>query len=118
MTSSSSVDRQGVSFSGNELTVERRTLHMPHKILDAGRFPLGVVVVFDYMELPKHKRCENLWALDLNGNRLWVAEAPDSPANSYVNLVSTEPLKAWNFACFVCTLDSVSGRLVEAEFTK
>lgn len=112
------MDRTDLSFRGNLLSVCGNELSLPHKILDAGRFSSGIAVVFDYMEFDEERRCENLWAIDSSGNRLWVAEAPDSPANAYVNLVSSKPLKAWNFACFLCTLNPVSGRLVEAEFTK
>jgi hypothetical protein len=116
--SSSAVDRNGLSFAGRVLTVDGKDIRMPHVLIDAARFESGVVVVFDYMEFEKAKRCENLWGLDLDANRLWVAEAPGSSANSYVSLVSSKPLKAWNFACFICTLDPASGRLLEAKFTK
>lgn len=116
--SSPVVDRTGISFAGRVLTIDGTDFAMPHTILDAGRFDFGIVAVFDYMELEKTKRCENLWGLDPKGNRLWVAEAPDAPANAYVSLVSSRPLKAWNFACFLCTLDGSTGRLMNAEFTK
>ena len=116
--SSSAVDRYGLSFAGRVLTVDGKDIRMPHTILDAARFESGIAVVLDYMEFEKAKRCENLWGFDLDANRLWVAEAPDSPANAYVSLVNSRPLKAWNFACFICTLEPSSGRLLDAEFTK
>ncbi|TFW08104.1 hypothetical protein E4K72_08055 [Oxalobacteraceae bacterium OM1] len=118
MSLSALIDRQGLTFSGRDLSVGNRTLKMPYTILDAGRFASGIAVVFDYMEFDKSERCENLWAIDLEGNRVWIAEAPDVPANAYVSLISTQPLKAWNFACYICTLEPECGRLIEAEFAK
>ena len=53
------------------------------------------------------------------GGKLWTAEHPGTgAADAYVEFMSEDPLIIWNFACFRCTIDPVSGKLLEAQFTK
>lgn len=78
-----------------------------------------VLIIFDYMEYPQGCSARNLVAYDKNQNELWVAENPSSsPVDAYVNFVSSKPLKVWNFACYICTLDPQTGKLLDSQFTK
>jgi hypothetical protein len=88
-------------------------------VLEACAIESRVVVVFDYMSFPRHEQAKNLVAYDLNRNLLWVAEHPTTEAaDTYVNIVEENPLKAWNFAGYVCEIDIETGKLLRAEFTK
>ena len=88
-------------------------------VLDARQIGAKVIVVFDYMSFPKRQQAKNLMAYDLNRNLLWIAEHPTTEAaDTYVNIVDENPLKAWNFACYVCEIDIDTGRLLHAQFTK
>jgi len=88
-------------------------------VLDAHQIGDRVVVVFDYASFPKGHQAKNLVAYDLNRNLLWVAEHPTTDdTDTYVKITQETPLKAWNFACFVCEIDIETGKLVRAQFTK
>jgi hypothetical protein len=88
-------------------------------VLDAHQIDDKVVLVFDYMSFPKGEQAKNLMAYDLERNLLWVAEHPTKEAaDTYVEIVDENPLKAWNFACYLCEIDIQTGRLLHAEFTK
>lgn len=78
-----------------------------------------VVLIYDYMAGPRHRQFQNLEAFSFSGERLWTAEHPTSEtADAYVEFISTSPLAVWNFACYRCTIDPSSGRLIESQFTK
>jgi len=71
------------------------------------------------MDFPQGRPAKNLVAYDLSQNELWRAETPEGgPADDYVNFISEDPLKAWNFASYVCTIDIMTGCLLEKLFTK
>ena len=79
----------------------------------------GLFVVFDYMSFPKLQQAKNLMAYDLSQKLLWVAEHPTTDiTDTYVEITQEAPLKAWNFACFVCDIDIETGKLLHAKFTK
>ncbi|MBI5684029.1 MAG: hypothetical protein HZC54_03015 [Verrucomicrobia bacterium] len=88
-------------------------------ILDARRIGDRIVVVFDYMAFPRNAQARNLMAFDLQKKHLWTAEHPtNQTSDTYVKIVSEEPLRACNFASFDCHIDLETGRLLHAEFTK
>jgi hypothetical protein len=71
------------------------------------------------MDFPNGRPAQNLVAYDLHQSELWRAENPEGGgADAYVNFLSENPLTAWNFACYVCTIDPGTGRLIEKQFTK
>ena len=78
-----------------------------------------VLCIFDYMEYPQDSPAANLVAYDMNKNELWAAENPSSsPVDAYVNFITANPLKVWNFACYICTIDPETGKLLDSQFTK
>lgn len=88
-------------------------------ILDAHRIGDKIIVVFDYMSFPRHAQARNLMAFDLHKTHLWTAEHPTSQtSDTYVNIISEQPLRACNFASFDCQIDLETGKLLAAEFTK
>jgi hypothetical protein len=88
-------------------------------VLDAHQVRDRIVIVFDYMSFPRHQQAKNLMAYDLNRNLLWVAEHPTKEiADTYVNIFEETPLKASNFAGYLCEIDIETGKLLNAEFTK
>jgi hypothetical protein len=88
-------------------------------VLDARQIGDRIVVVFDYMSFPKNQQAKNLMAYDVHRNLLWIAEHPTAEAtDAYVKIVEEDPLKASNFACYLCEIDIQTGKLLHAEFTK
>jgi|HubBroStandDraft_6_1064221.scaffolds.fasta_scaffold282167_1 hypothetical protein len=107
------------TFSGNRVTVGDRSWTVPHPVAHARRIGDRVVVVYDYMSGPKHSAFHNVEAFDDEGQKLWTAEHPGTGAtDAYVEFMSEDPLILWNFACFRCTIDPTTGKLLNAEFTK
>ena len=99
--------------------VEPHWWRFSQRILDARRIDDRVLVIFDYMEFPNGRPAQNLVAYDLEQKEVWKPENPENGvADAYVNFISEEPLKVWNFACYVCTIDVKTGRLLEKQFTK
>ncbi len=108
-----------VSFSGQTISVRGQTWEAPWPVKQAVVIDSKAVLLYDYMAGPKHHQFRNLEAFSFSGDRLWTAEHPGSDtADAYVEILSTSPLVVWNFACFRCTIDPSSGRLIEAQFTK
>jgi hypothetical protein len=108
-----------------KLSVQHRLLvgndwwDLGRPVLDAHQIGDRVVVVFDYMSFPKDQQAKNLVAYDLDRNLLWLAEHPTTaPADAYVTIAQETPLKASNFAGFICDIDIETGKLLHAKFTK
>ncbi len=91
-----------------------------YTILDAIEFEDYVVVIFDYMEFPKHGVARNLFGFSREGKELWVAENPTTQSNDgYTNFLKREKgLWVGNFAGYSCLINPKTGKLIEAIFTK
>jgi hypothetical protein len=88
-------------------------------ILDAHRIGDRIIVVFDYMSFPQHKQARNLMAFDLQKTHLWTAEHPtNETTDTYVHILSEEPLRVSNFASLNCHIDLETGKVLDAKFTK
>lgn len=75
-----------------------------------------LVVIHDYRIYPNNGPARNLVAYSLSGRELWVAEHPSrSEVDAYVDFVSGVPLRAWNYAGYLCTLDPETGRIIACE---
>jgi hypothetical protein len=113
------VSDKRVSFDGTHIRVDSSEWVVDYPILDARLVGDIVVIVYDYMAGPRHRQFCNAQAFDLAGALLWTAEHPtNATVDAYVNIVEAVPLILWNFACFRCTLDPRTGKLLNAEFTK
>jgi hypothetical protein len=111
-------DSTQIPFDGDTVTIAGRAFKLPHRILATACIENGVAVIYDYMEFPQARPAGNLEAFDTAGRRLWTAETLDAPASAYVSFISAHPLKVWNFAGYVCSIDPGSGHLVGSIFTK
>lgn len=61
----------------------------------------------------------NLVAFDRQGVELWVAEtATTTTGDCWTKIASVDPLRAYAFSGFVCTIDPENGRIIERTFTK
>jgi len=108
-----------ISFSGQSVSVAGRTWQAPWPVKQAVVIGGWAILLYDYMAGPKHRQFRNLEAFSLSGEHGWTAEHPGSDtADAYVEILSTKPFVVWNFACFRCTIDPSSGRLIEAQFIK
>lgn len=108
-----------LQVDNDRVFVEPRWWRFDKHILQARRIGDRVMIIFDYMAFPNGRPAPNLVAYDLHQKELWTAENPDGGgADAYVNFISESPFKAWNFSCFICTLDEATGKLVSKEFTK
>ncbi|HRQ90673.1 MAG TPA: hypothetical protein PLA50_17905 [Bacteroidia bacterium] len=105
-------------IDNQQVLVESHWWRFDKVILQARMIGNKVLIIFDYMAYPNVPPAPNLVAYDQNQKELWIAENPGGGAAAYVNFISEEPLKVWNFSCFICTLDPKTGKLLEAEFTK
>jgi hypothetical protein len=108
-----------ISFSGHSVSVAARTWQAPWPVKQAVVIDGMAILLYDYMAGPKHRQFRNLEAFSLSGEPMWTAEHPGSDAaDAYVEILSTKPFVVWNFACFRCSIDPSSGRLIEPRFTK
>ena len=111
--------RPSLIFSGNRITVGDRSWTVPHAVRDARRIADQIVVIYDYMSGTKDAAFHNVEAFDAAGRNLWTAENPGLGAtDAYVEFMSEDPLIIWNFACFQCTIDPRTGKLLRAVLTK
>ncbi|GAB5993264.1 hypothetical protein ACET9K_03655 [Aeromonas enteropelogenes] len=101
------IEGNGVRFKG-EYPVLRASLIKDH-----------VLVIYDWMAFERNSPARNLFCYDSAGNLLW--RAPDigrGAADAYTNITSECPLWVNNFAGFNCRIDEISGKILEADFTK
>ena len=61
----------------------------------------------------------NLVAYDAEGNKLWTAELPTNESSDcYVELVSMQPLVAYSWKSFECTIDLKTGKIISREYVR
>lgn len=84
---------------------------LDYPVLDTKEAANLVLVVFDYMSMPKEKRKNNLFAFDKDGSLVWVGESPENPTSTYYKIYSTTPLVVHSFCSHSCTLSVANGKL-------
>jgi hypothetical protein len=103
----------------HRILVDGEYWDLERPILDAHRIGDRIVVVFNYMSFPRHAQARNLMAFDLQKRHLWTAEHPtNGTGDTYIQILSEEPLLVSNFASVNCHIDLETGRLLDAQFTK
>lgn len=103
----------------NRVLVREHWWRFDKDILQAKQIGDRVLVIFDYMAYPQARPAANLVAFDEQQRRLWDAQNPTAgPTDAFVNFVSEDPVRVWNFAGYSCEVDLNTGRLLKAEFTK
>jgi hypothetical protein len=109
-----------IKFKGKNLEIDGTSLELDFQIDDVRIIDNRAIVLFKNNALaPKNRQFNNCHAYDNQGKLIWVAEHPTNETSDfYVNFVSSEDNRLWNFACFVCQLDFKNGKLIKADFTK
>ncbi len=80
----------------------------------------SIVVLFDLAAdaSSSWRTFSNLISMDEQGHTRWTAAPPDSHADAFVAIVSTDPFIAQSFSGYRCTLDPDTGEILHREFTK
>jgi hypothetical protein len=88
-------------------------------VLQAKKIGDRVLVIFDYMAYPQGRPAANLVAFDEHQKKMWEARNPsDRPTDAFVNFLSEDPFRVWNFAGYQCEIDLATGGLLKSEFCK
>lgn len=91
---------------------------MESKVLKTLQIDSLLLMLYDWMEFPDANAINNLYAYDLEGERLWIAEAR-YPGDFFVNIVDNNgQLIATSWSCFSCLPDPKTGRITDANFSK
>jgi hypothetical protein len=105
------------AFAGNTVRVGSRKWNVDYPVRDARLVGDSLVVIYEYTAGPRHRQFQNVQAFDRSGGLLWTAEHPTAEiVDAYIEIVEVAPLILWNFACYRCTLDPVTGKLLKAQF--
>jgi hypothetical protein len=81
----------------------------------------SVIVLFDYMDFPKNEQAKNLRCYNNKKELLWIAEHPTNETidcYTSISLSKDGKLVAYNFACYNCLIDPITGKLIKYIFTK
>jgi len=109
-----------IGIHGDAVVIDGRQITLPHPVDDA--FLLGDLLVILYA--PSSVRGDigqfnNLVALKPSGEPIWSAELPTTETGDcYYQVVSRVPIIASSVKSLVCTLDSLTGRIVRKVFVK
>jgi hypothetical protein len=109
------------SFAGDEVQIGESSWKVEFPIREAVMLGAKLIILYDpdSPQAIRFRQFRNLVAYNVQGEKMWTAEHPtNETAAVYVNLISSNPLRVWNFACFVCEIDPANGKLIQAEFTK
>jgi hypothetical protein len=108
-----------LAIEGNSIVHSRGRIKVTYPIFEAREIGDHVLVLYDYMAFPRGEPSRNLFAYDPTGKQLWRAEDIGFGAtDGYTNIISETPLVVGNFACFNCTLDINTGKIIDKIFTK
>lgn len=101
------------------LHIDELHIELEHPIAQALACRDLVIVRFRHDAAPqRYGAFDNLFAVNRRGERVWVAELPDTGSDAYVEISSREPLVAHSWSGFRCTLDPASGAILQKTFTK
>ena len=108
-----------LEINGDCIVHSHGRIKATHPVFEAREIEGRILVLYDYMAFPRGEPSRNLFAYDSTGKQLWRAEDIGAGAtDGYTVIISEAPLVVGNFACFDCTLDINTGKVVEKTFTK
>ncbi|MET4074609.1 hypothetical protein [Hymenobacter sp. UYCo722] len=91
---------------------------MEFNVLKTLQFGGLLLVLYDWMAFPNATTINNLYAYNLEGERLWIAEAK-YPGDFFVGVAENNgQLIATTWSCFSCLVDPETGKTIKATFTK
>ena len=76
-------------------------------------------VLFEHMSVNEnYGQSFNLYAVNLEGETIWIAELPFSP-DCFLNIfIENDQLYAYSFSAYECLIDLETGKIKEKVFTK
>lgn len=80
-----------------------------------------VLKMYNWMDYPKDQAARNVEAFDQNGNSLWVIESLGGTPGTdcYTNISSKNgQIHAFNYQCYDCVIDEITGKIISSQFTK
>ena len=109
-----------VSLLGDVVIVAGRRIRLSYLADDAFTLDGRLIVLYaPTSERGKVGQFNNLVALGDEGDEVWTAELPTGETGDcYYRVVSHASLVAISVKSFVCTLDSMTGRITSREFVK
>ena len=113
-----------IAFAGSNLDINGLSVELPWPIRQTMEHQGKVFVLLDpdaYLASPGYDKTQpsprNLWAFDMDGRKIWEAELPEG-SDYYYRVTSANPLVANSFSSHICTIDSGSGAVLQAQFVK
>jgi hypothetical protein len=113
-----------IAFSGSNLDINGHSVELPWPVRQAMEHQDKIFVLLDpdaYLTSPAYSKEEpalrNLWAFDMAGSKIWEAEFPET-SDYYYRLTSADPLMVNSFSSHICTIDSGTGAVLQAQFVK
>ncbi len=106
-----------IAFDRNRIVAQGRWIELEHPIQDAFLRDGRIFVLFD----PGSGSWSsgNMVCVGLDGEKLWVAEFPESGREDYYYLISSRnPLVVNSFSSYKCELDPATGKILSREFLK
>ena len=108
-----------LEFRDNSVALAGGSLDVGYPVMDARDIDGLVVVLCNWMAFPQDGPARNLFAYDQDGKLLWRAgDIGWGTTDAWTGITSEDPLVAFNFACFSCTIDPASGKVLDQRFTK
>jgi len=108
-----------IEIEASSVKLPTTTIDVGYPVLDARTINGFVVVLCDWMAFPRGVPARNLFAYTYEGALLWrAADIGWGATDAYTAITSEEPLVAFNFACFSCTIDPTTGQVQQQRFTK
>ena len=111
-------DARDCWFEGTDLIISGKRYKMDYPIDDIVEYDDRIVILFVYSSYEGIGQFKNLLAVDRDGNEIWRADHPTTDSSSaYVKINNTNPLLAWNFTGYKCSINLENGRIVDVVFT-
>ncbi len=113
-----------LSFEGNILDTSSGTYTLPRNILEAIEIDGGIYVIYNSMEFKEDRADANLVRINESGENIWEADNPTGDVtDAYIGFdriikQGKGKIVAFNFSCFKCTINSETGKIINAKFTK
>ncbi len=108
-----------IDYRDNTLEIDGATHVLDYPIEDAREVDDLIIVLFAFVEKVVPSRIDNLIALDRQGQQVWAAEFPTSYSHDrYWEIKTVDPLVAYTFSSWECTICKSTGRILSRIFHK
>jgi hypothetical protein len=109
-----------ISYQGSKVIIGGKEIEFKFDLLSVATCQNVVVVLIDPDSyIGKEDIAHNLLGFDLNGNKLWEADYPQSYKSDYYWKIDTsQGLSASSFSSYNCELNPLTGKIQRANFYK